>query len=59
MRSISLIVGPPFFAFVFTLVSSHAISPLTGLPWVFGAMLLIAAIAFSLPALRSDEVAAA
>jgi hypothetical protein len=59
MRSISLIVGPPFFAFVFTLVSSRAISPLTGLPWVFGAMLLLAAIAFSLPALRQGEVAAA
>jgi DHA1 family tetracycline resistance protein-like MFS transporter len=58
MRSISLIVGPPFFAFVFTVVSSRAISPVTGLPWVFGAMLLIAAIAFALPALRSDEVAA-
>jgi DHA1 family tetracycline resistance protein-like MFS transporter len=59
MRSISLIVGPPFFAFVFTLVSSRGISTLTGLPWVFGAMLLLAAIALVLPALRSDEVAAA
>jgi DHA1 family tetracycline resistance protein-like MFS transporter len=59
MRSIALIVGPPFFAFVFTLVSSRTVSPWSGLPWVFGAALLLAAIAFSLPALRPGEVAEA
>ncbi len=43
MRSISMIVGPPFFLLVFTYVSTHAGYPLTGVSWLFGGLLLVAA----------------
>jgi DHA1 family tetracycline resistance protein-like MFS transporter len=59
MRSIALIVGPPFFAFTFAEVSAHGSYPLVGLPWFLGGALLIGAIVAALRVLRPDIDSAA
>ncbi len=59
MRSIALIIGPPFFAFTFAEVSARGAYPLVGLPWFFGGALLICAIVAALRVLRPEIDSAA
>jgi len=55
IRSIAMIVGPPFFTLLFAAVSAGNATPLAGVPWFCGALLLAVAVAFALRAIPSRE----
>lgn len=50
-----MIVGPPFFTLLFAAVSAGNATPLVGVPWFCGALLLAVAVAFALRAIPSRE----
>ncbi len=55
IRSIAMIVGPPFFTLLFAAVSAGNATPLVGVPWFCGALLLAVAVAFALRTIPSRE----
>lgn len=55
VRSIATIVGPPFFTFVFSIVSTPGAVAPVGMPWFFGGALLVAAATVALRVLQREE----